>query len=84
MEVEQRYAIRFFVEEDLKGLEIMNSLNKHYGQVPFRERKCMTGSRRWDPGERICQTGRYREGGRMRDWRAALGRQSIGILIFQR
>jgi hypothetical protein len=30
MEVEQRYAIKFFVEEGVKGVEIIDRLNKHY------------------------------------------------------
>jgi hypothetical protein len=30
MEVEQRYAIKFFVEEGMKGVEIINMLTKYY------------------------------------------------------
>jgi hypothetical protein len=30
MEVEQRYAIKFFVEEGMKGVEIIDRLHKHY------------------------------------------------------
>jgi hypothetical protein len=32
MEVEQWYVIKFFVEEDMKGMEIIDRLNKHYGR----------------------------------------------------
>jgi hypothetical protein len=45
MEVEQRYVIKFSVEESMKGVEIIDRLNKHYGQNTFSERRDITGSR---------------------------------------
>jgi DNA-binding transcriptional ArsR family regulator len=33
MEVKQRYVTKFLVEEGVKRLEIMDRLNKHYGQA---------------------------------------------------
>jgi hypothetical protein len=32
VEVEQKYVINFFVEERMKGVEIIDRLNKHYGR----------------------------------------------------
>jgi hypothetical protein len=32
MGVEQRYAIKLFVEEGMKGVEIIDRLNRHYGR----------------------------------------------------
>jgi hypothetical protein len=32
MEVEQRYVIKFFLEEGMKGVEIIYRLNEHYGR----------------------------------------------------
>jgi hypothetical protein len=31
MEVEQRYVITLFVEGGMKGVEVIDKLNKHYG-----------------------------------------------------
>jgi hypothetical protein len=36
MEVEQRYVIKFFVEEGMKGVKITGRLNKHYGGDAFQ------------------------------------------------
>jgi hypothetical protein len=32
MDVEQTYANKFFVEKGIKGVEIIDRLNKHYGR----------------------------------------------------
>jgi hypothetical protein len=49
MEVEQTHVIKFFVKEGMKGVEIIDRLNKHYDRagvgMPSNERKCITGSR---------------------------------------
>jgi hypothetical protein len=34
MELDQRQAIKFFLEEGMKGTEISDRLNEHYGQGP--------------------------------------------------
>jgi hypothetical protein len=46
MKVEQRYVIKFFVEEGMKGVEAIGRLNEPMIGTPSSERKCITGSRR--------------------------------------
>jgi hypothetical protein len=45
MEVEQRYVIKFFMEEGMKGVETIHKLNKHSYRDAFSEYRCMTESR---------------------------------------
>jgi transposase len=37
MEVEQRYIIKFFVEEGMNGTEIINTLKNHYGPDALKQ-----------------------------------------------
>jgi hypothetical protein len=39
MEVEQRYVIKFLVEEGMKGVEIIDKLDKYYGWDALRRRQ---------------------------------------------
>jgi hypothetical protein len=39
MDVEQRYVIKFFVEEGTKGAEITGILNNHYGRHALQRRQ---------------------------------------------
>jgi hypothetical protein len=39
MEVEQRYVIKFFMEEGMKEVEIINRLNKHYSRGALQQAK---------------------------------------------
>jgi hypothetical protein len=35
MEIEQRYVIKFFIDEGMKPLDILMRLHKHYGPRVF-------------------------------------------------
>jgi hypothetical protein len=62
MQVEQRYVIKFVVEEGMKGVEIIDRLNKHHGRDALQqtqmyywtiEVKC--GTVQWRPTGSLCQ-----------------------------
>jgi hypothetical protein len=42
IELERRWAIKFFVEEGMKRVEMTGRLIKRHGGMPFSERKCVT------------------------------------------
>jgi hypothetical protein len=39
MDVEQGYVIKFFMEEGMKGVEIIHRLNEHYGEDALQLRQ---------------------------------------------
>jgi hypothetical protein len=59
MEVEQRYVIKFFGDEDMKEVEIIDSLNKHYPRDALQRMHMYHWINEVKSGERIFQISRH-------------------------
>jgi hypothetical protein len=84
IEVEQRYVTKFFVEERMNGVEIIDRLSKHYGGDALQRTQVYYWIKEVKLGERIFQKSRHWKGRQMRESMTALRRRSKRILIFQR
>jgi hypothetical protein len=72
------------VEEGMKGVEIIDRLNKHYHRVAPQRTQVYYWIEEVKSGRKDLSTIPPREGRQIRDWMTALGKRSKKILIFQR
>jgi hypothetical protein len=69
MEIEQRYVIKFFIDEGMKPLNILMHLHKHYGPRAFNRSRLYFWIGEGDGAEQTSQEFQHPAGLRMKVWR---------------
>jgi hypothetical protein len=83
MEVSQRYFIKFIMEQGMKGVEIIDRLNKHSLGDTVQRTHVYYWMKEVKSGEKDFLNIHDRESRQIRDWMITLRRDSKRILIFQ-